>query len=229
MTAFIFQRPRCVSACAWSRDCPKPAASASFRRAASGRSPTSPISRTVRSSTAALAGHRHAAVWDVAGVERLPPLVAGSTFAEIKPELATPTEGQQVIADYRTLGLTLRRHPLALLRRQLAQRRLATACEIAATPNGRIVRTAGLVIGRQKPDTASGVVFVTIEDETGATNIIVWRDLGDRQRRELLGARLLAVYGKVEREGSVVHVLAGRLADLTPLLGQLPTRSRDFH
>jgi len=178
---------------------------------------------------AALAGHRHAAVWDVAGVERLPPLVAGSTFAESKPELATPTEGQQVIADYRTLGLTLRRHPLALLRRQLAQRRLATACEIAATPNGRIVRTAGIVIGRQKPDTASGVVFVTIEDETGATNIIVWRDLGDRQRRELLGARLLAVYGKVEREGSVVHVLAGRLADLTPLLGQLPTRSRDFH
>jgi error-prone DNA polymerase len=73
------------------------------------------------------------------------------------------------------------------------------------------------------------VVFVTLEDETGATNVIVWRDLGDRQRRELLGARLLAVYGRVEREGSVVHILAGRLVDLTPMLGALPTRSRDFH
>jgi error-prone DNA polymerase len=178
---------------------------------------------------AALAGHRHAAVWDVAGVERLPPLVAHGTFDERAPALAEPTEGQQIVADYRSLGLTLRRHPLALLRTQLAKRGLATAADIARTPHGRIVRTAGIVIGRQKPDTASGVVFVTIEDETGATNVIVWRDVGDRQRRELLGARLLAVYGKVEREAEVVHVLAGRLADLTPLLGQLPTRSRDFH
>jgi error-prone DNA polymerase len=90
-------------------------------------------------------------------------------------------------------------------------------------------RTAGIVIGRQRPDTASGVIFVTIEDETGATNVIVWRDLSDRQRRELLGAKLLAVFGKVEREGEVVHVLAGRLADLSPMLGGLVTRSRDFH
>ena len=73
------------------------------------------------------------------------------------------------------------------------------------------------------------MVFVTLEDETGATNVIVWRDLGDRQRRELLGARLLAVFGKVEREGRVVHVLAGRLADLSPMLGNLETHSRDFH
>ena len=73
------------------------------------------------------------------------------------------------------------------------------------------------------------MVFVTLEDETGATNVIVWRDLGDRQRRELLGARLLAVFGKVEREGGVVHVLAGRLADLSPMLGNLETHSRDFH
>jgi len=89
--------------------------------------------------------------------------------------------------------------------------------------------TAGIVIGRQRPDTASGVVFVTLEDETGATNVIVWRDLGDSQRRELLGSRLMAVYGKVEREGEVVHLLAGRLVDLTPMLGRLQTRSRDFH
>jgi len=178
---------------------------------------------------APLAGHRHDAVWNVAGVERLPALLAGSAFAEAQPKLRAPTEGQDIVADYRRLGLTLRRHPLALLRPQLRARRLTTSHDIRAAPHGRIVRTAGIVIGRQRPDTASGVVFVTIEDETGATNVIVWRDLGDRQRRELLGARLLAVYGRVEREGSVVHVLAGRLVDLTPMLGTLPTRSRDFH
>jgi error-prone DNA polymerase len=178
---------------------------------------------------AALAGHRHDAAWDVAGVEGLPPLIAGSTFEEADPALPPPTEGQDIVADYRTLSLTLRRHPLALLRSTLQRRRLATAAEIAQAPQGRIVRTAGIVIGRQRPDTASGVVFVTLEDETGATNVIVWRDVGDRQRRELLGAKLLAVFGKVEREGQVVHVLAGRLADLSPLLGDLQTHSRDFH
>ncbi len=140
-----------------------------------------------------------------------------------------PTEGQDIVADYRALGLTLGRHPLALLRGQLSAQRLVTAAEIARTPHGRIGRTAGIVIGRQRPDTASGVVFVTLEDETGATNVIVWRDLSDRQRRELLGSRLMAVYGRVEREGDVVHLIAGRLVDLTPLLGCLPTRSRDFH
>jgi error-prone DNA polymerase len=178
---------------------------------------------------AALAGHRHDAAWDVAGVERLPPLLSNSSFAEEDALLPAPTEGQDIVADYRALSLTLRRHPLALLREKLARRRLLTAAEIAAAPPGRIVRTAGIVIGRQRPDTASGVVFVTLEDETGATNVIVWRDVGDRQRRELLGAKLLAVYGRIEREGQVVHVLAGRLADLSPLLGNLQTRSRDFH
>ncbi|HET9340101.1 MAG TPA: error-prone DNA polymerase [Casimicrobiaceae bacterium] len=178
---------------------------------------------------ASLAGHRHAAVWDVAGVEKLPEVLAESRFDEAAPALTKPTEGEDVVADYRRLGLTLRRHPVALLRRELAKRRLATAADILHTPHGRLARTAGIVIGRQRPDTTSGVVFVTLEDETGATNVIVWRDLGDRQRRELLGSRLMAVYGKVEREGDVVHLIAGHLVDLTPLLGSLPTRSRDFH
>jgi error-prone DNA polymerase len=178
---------------------------------------------------AALAGHRHAAAWDVAGVERLPPLLAGSTFAEAAADLPAPTEGQDIVADYRALGLTLGRHPLALLRGPLRARRLITSAEVRDAPHGRIVRTAGIVIGRQRPDTASGVMFVTLEDETGTTNVIVWRDLSDRQRRELLGAKLLAVFGRIEREGPVVHLLAGRLADLTPLLGSLPARSRDFH
>jgi error-prone DNA polymerase len=176
-----------------------------------------------------LSGHRHDAVWEVAGVERLPEILAGATFAETTPALPVPTEGQEIVADYRRLGLTLRRHPLALLRRQLREKRIVTAEDISHTPHGRLTRVAGIVIGRQRPDTKSGVVFVTLEDETGATNVIVWRDVGDRQRRELLNARLMAVYGRVEREGEVVHVIAGRLVDMTPMLGSLPTRSRDFH
>jgi len=104
-----------------------------------------------------------------------------------------------------------------------------TTAEIAKAPDRKLVRAAGIVIGRQRPDTASGVIFMTLEDETGSTNVVVWRDLQERQRREVLSARLLAVYGRIEREGDVVHVLAGRLVDLTPLLGELPTRSRDFH
>ena len=178
---------------------------------------------------ASLAGHRHQAVWNVAGIERLPGLLAGAHFDEARPSLPAPSEGMDVVADYDRLGLTLRRHPLALLRQQLQRRRYATAEDIRRSPHGRLARIAGIVIGRQRPDTASGVVFVTIEDETGATNVIVWRDLGDRQRRELLAARLLGVLGRIEREGDVVHVLAGRLVDLTPLLGALTTRSRDFH
>jgi error-prone DNA polymerase len=168
-------------------------------------------------------------VWNVAGVERMPPLLAGSAFDEAQPALPAPTEGQDIVADYRRLGLTLRRHPLALLRHRLHERRLVSADDVRQAPHGRLVRTAGIVIGRQRPDTASGVVFVTLEDETGASNVIVRREIGERQRRELLGARLLGVYGTVEREGDVVHVLAGRLVDLTPMLGALPTRSRDFH
>ena len=178
---------------------------------------------------ASLVGHRHDATWNVAGVERLPALLDGATFDEARPSLLSPTEGQDIVADYRRLGLTLRRHPLALLRSKLRARRLATADDVRASPHGRLVRTAGIVIGRQRPDTASGVIFVTIEDETGASNIIVRREISDRQRRELLGARLLGVYGTIEREGEVVHVLAGRLLDLTPMLGALQTRSRDFH
>ncbi len=178
---------------------------------------------------ASLAGHRHDAVWDVAGVEKLPPILAGATFDDDDPQLPAPTEGQDIVADYHALGLTLGRHPLALIRAQLEKKRLVTAADVARTPHGRIARTAGIVIGRQRPDTASGVIFVTLEDETGCTNVIVWRDLSDRQRRELLGARLMAVYGTVEREGEVVHLLAGRLVDLTPMLGALAPRSRDFH
>ena len=175
-----------------------------------------------------LAGHRRQAYWQVAGVERSLPLAAVPA-EEIQPELFPMTEGQNLAADYASLGLTLGRHPLALLRERLRRQRLVTAAELHGFPHGRLTRAAGLVTTRQRPGTASGVTFLTLEDETGQINVVVWRDLADRQRRELLGARLLAVYGVVERQGEVAHLIAGRLRDLTPLLGSLVTQSRDFH
>ncbi|MGH8703878.1 MAG: OB-fold nucleic acid binding domain-containing protein, partial [Burkholderiales bacterium] len=139
------------------------------------------------------------------------------------------SEGEEIVADYAGLGLTLGRHPLALLRRQLARRKLATAAELRALPHGRRARAAGLVTCRQRPDTASGVVFVTLEDETGCVNVVVWADLGERQRKELLGARLMGVEGVIERDGEVAHLVARRLEDHSRLLGRLAARSRDFH
>ncbi len=177
----------------------------------------------------ALADHRRRAYWDVAGVEAPTPLLREAPVIEAPPRLRPPTEGEDLVADYASLGLTLGRHPLALLRGRLARMRLATAEEIRRLPHGRLARACGIVTGRQRPDTASGVVFVTLEDETGYVNVVVWRDLGERQRRELLGARLMAVHGVVEREGEVVHLVARRLVDESALLGRLVTRSRDFH
>ena len=132
------------------------------------------------------------------------------------------------MADYAATGYTLRRHPLALLRERLAARRFLSAGQLARLEHRALARAAGIVTGRQRPGTASGVIFVTLEDETGMTNVVVYADLAERQRRELLGARLLGVYGQVQREGRVLHLLARRLVDLSPWLGELATASRDF-
>ncbi len=177
---------------------------------------------------AGLAGHRRAALWETLGVDeetrlRMPAVRVAP------PALASPTEGDEIVGDYASLGLTLRRHPIALLRERLRRRGIRSAREVAAARDGQLIRAAGLVTCRQRPATASGVIFVTLEDETGYTNLVVWNDLVERQRKELLGARLLAVSGEVQKEGSVVHVLARRLEDLTPLLGRLATTSHDFH
>jgi len=178
---------------------------------------------------APIAGHRRHARWRVTGIEPLPPVLAGTRIEETAPRLPAPREGEEIAADYARLGLTLRRHPLALLRGQLARRRLVTAEQVRTLPHGRLARAAGIVTCRQRPETASGVVFITMEDETGCVNVVVWRHLIERQRREVLGARLLGVYGRIEREGEVVHLVAGRLVDLSELLGPLDTPSRDFH
>lgn len=177
---------------------------------------------------AALAGHRRKALWDVAAIEPATPLAA-PVIDDIQPELFPLSEGQNVVADYAAIGLTLARHPLALLRMHLERRRLQSASHLQRLPHGRFACVAGLVITRQRPATSSGVTFLTLEDETGHVNVVVWRDLAERQRRELLGARLLAVYGTLERQGEVLHLIAGRMEDLSPLLGKLVTHSRDFH
>ena len=176
-----------------------------------------------------LSGHRRHALWDVAGVERMPALLDAAPIEEAQPLLAAPSEGENIVADYANLGLTLGRHPVALLRERLQRQRMFTAAELKALPHGRLARVTGLVTGRQRPGTASGVTFVTLEDETGMVNVIVWRDLADRQRKELLRSSLMSVYGTLEREGEVVHLIAGRLRDQTALLGKLVARSRDFH
>jgi len=176
-----------------------------------------------------LAGHRRQAAWQVSGVQRQGDLFDSAPPAEAPVHFAAPREGEEIVADFAATGLSLGRHPLALLRDRLAARRFLAASTIREMPNRALVRAAGIVIGRQRPGTARGVIFVTLEDETGQANIVVYADLSERQRRELLGARLLGVYGQLQREGEVVHVLAKRLVDLTPWLGALPTASRDFH
>jgi error-prone DNA polymerase len=156
-------------------------------------------------------------------------VLADAPIRETAVDLPPPGEGENIVADYASVGLTLGRHPLALLRARLRGRRIASAEDIRRTPHGKRVRVAGIVTGRQRPGTASGVVFVTLEDETGFVNVVVWGRTADAQRRPLLASRLMAVHGHVEREGDVVHVIAGRILDYSALLGELETRSRDFH
>ncbi len=178
---------------------------------------------------ASLGGHRHQARWSVAGVEEPTPLFASLARYEPRPLLKKPTEGQDIVADYRSLGLSLGRHPLALLREQLSRRRYLKSDDLPGLASGRRVRIAGLVITKQRPGTASGVTFVTLEDESGHTNLIVWKRIADTQRRVLLNAQLMGVEGELQIEGKVIHVIAHRLMDHSPLLGQLRVRSRDFH
>lgn len=174
-----------------------------------------------------LVGHRHDARWTVAGLEPQRPLF------DVSPEedavsLPVPTPGQDVVADYRSLGLTLGAHPVSLLRERLRRERCLGSADLQQHRHGSRLRAAGLVTMRQRPATANGAVFVTLEDEAGVINVVVWHDLAERQRRELIGSRLLAVDGKWERVDGVEHLIASRLHDMTPLLGALETRSRDF-
>lgn len=175
-----------------------------------------------------LEGHRHKARWAVAGVEAPTPLFASMDRYEATPLLRRPTEGQNIVADYQSLGLTLERHPLHLLRHRLDRYRYCRSEQLTDMVTGASVSVAGLVITKQRPGTASGVTFVTLEDETGHINLIVWKQVAETYRATLLNARLMGIKGELQIEGEVMHVIARQLVDHTEMLGNLAVTSRDF-
>lgn len=176
---------------------------------------------------AALAGNRNAARWAVAGIERAMPLLQGSPD-EQDIVLPAPNVAEEMLSDYRSSGLTLGEHPLALLRTRLQQERALDSRELRGLAHGRGVHTIGLVTQRQKPGTANGTVFVTLEDEHGMVNVVVWSHLALRRRKALLGSRLLGVRGRWECVDGVRHLIAGDLRDYSHLLAGLNAPSRDF-
>ncbi|WP_137895011.1 error-prone DNA polymerase [Ramlibacter sp. 2FC] len=180
-----------------------------------------------------LSGHRRQQVWDAAALRRAPALLREAPVQEAPLALQAAPEGEEILFDYAAMQLTLRRHPLALLRPRLSRMGLLSAGQLQDLPHGRRASACGLVTVRQRPQTAKGTVFVTLEDETGPLNVIVWPRVQERQREVLLHARLLAVRGLWQSDASGVrHLLAERLSDLTPLLGrlaQIGLHSRDFH
>jgi error-prone DNA polymerase len=176
-----------------------------------------------------LSGHRHQAAWAAAGVDtRATALLERTRTAEPAARLSAPGAAATVLADYRSLGLSLTQHPLALLRPQLAAFKVLPADVLKHFPDGRLARASGLVTHRQRPETAKGVVFVTLEDETGSVNVIVWPREVEAQRKALLAAGLLTVYGVWQRQGEVRHLVARKLIDHSALLQGLASKSRDF-
>ncbi|WP_432697524.1 error-prone DNA polymerase [Marinobacterium sp. YM272] len=184
---------------------------------------------------ATVAGHRHQARWELLREEielalgDVPAETDTSTAYEPVVQMPAPDECAEMEADYRHLGLTLGRHPMALLREQGRLPRVVASNRLDGVESGRPVRVAGLVTNRQRPGTATGITFVTLEDEFGQINLVVWQATARAQRKALLGSRILQVDGILEREGSLIHVIAGRLTDISAEWEGLQTRSRDFH
>ncbi|MGE0741039.1 MAG: error-prone DNA polymerase [Hyphomonadaceae bacterium] len=171
---------------------------------------------------------RRDALWAARGLNRVGgqedlPLFARAHDPTREPDFDLPAMalGEHIVEDYRTIGLSLKAHPAALLRDELAARRAVKAETLPRIPNGQRTRVAGLVLVRQRPGTASGVIFMTLEDETGIANIVVWPKLFEQFRREVLGGRLVAIDGPVQSESGVIHVIAERVHDYTPLLATL--------
>lgn len=176
-----------------------------------------------------LAGNRREALWQSAAAVPDKDMLASARIDDDTPELGQPTEAEDLINDYKATGLTLGRHPLAMLRPVLREQRLMPAAKLNTYRDGRLARACGMVTGRQRPGTAKGVMFVTLEDETGNVNVIVWESVLEKYRREALSSSLLAIYGTWQSEGGVRHLIAQMLVDISHLLGELPTASRDFH
>ena len=177
-----------------------------------------------------LSGHRYRARWDSAGAELPLPMLTGAAPREMQVALRAPSLREDVMTDYATQGLSLTLHPLALIRPALARRRVVPARATTHTENhGRRLRCAGLVTVRQHPGTAKGVTFVTLEDETGIVNVVVWQRLAEKQHRVLVESAVMAVDGKLEAVDGVQHLIADCLHDYSALLPELSFASRDFH
>lgn len=176
-----------------------------------------------------LAGHRYQARWESLALQAPTPMVHADNERDVTVDLIGPTEGQNTVEDFSSHGLTLGRHPLAQLRQHARLKGCKTQRDIEGLGHKRFVQVAGIVTCRQRPGTATGVVFLTLEDETGNNNIVVWRDVAERFRQAVLHGRLLKIKGVVEREDRVTHVIAGYIEDISELLGELATTSRDFH
>ena len=179
---------------------------------------------------ASLGIDRRQALWHALqedGQEDLP-LFAGLECDEPAADLPALGAGDQIVADYQSVGLSLKGHPLGLVRGVLDELRVLPAAQLATTDNGRHVRVAGLVLMRQRPSTAKGITFVTLEDETGIANLVVDQQIWQRFHTAARHARVMLVHGRLERRGEVIHVKAAKLEDLTSLLSEVRNRSRDF-
>ncbi|HAC00780.1 MAG TPA: error-prone DNA polymerase [Brevundimonas sp.] len=198
---------------------------------------------------AAFALARREALWKIQALRDEPlPLFAAAAGEDGRPPpeineeavaLKAMTAGREVVEDYQHVGLSLRRHPVAFLREELAGEAIVTCAQAQGTPDGRLARVAGLVLVRQKPGSAKGVMFITIEDETGVANLVVWPAIYEQHRRVILGSSLIAVQGRIQREGEVVHLVAAKLFDLSDRLARIgekddafrlpPGRGDEFH
>ena len=171
---------------------------------------------------------RRHSVWDARRPSQ-PGLLSHAEIPDTLPTLRRASVGLEVLSDYQATGLSLNRHPLALLRAQLEPMRFSTAEQLNQhCPDRRLARACGLVTTRQRPGTATGTVFVTLEDETGSVNVIVREELAQEQSNALLQSRLMGVYGVWQRDGAVCHLIAHRLVTMNHLIGDLVARSRDF-
>jgi error-prone DNA polymerase len=179
-------------------------------------------------SLSSLAGNRREALWQSFAAVPDRDILADARIDDETPVLGAPSEAEDIVADYNSMSLTLGRHPLSLLRPTLLEQRLLPASTLMTFPNGRLARGCGLVTVRQRPGTAKGVMFVTLEDETGNVNVIIWPSMLEKYRREALSAALLAVYGTWQSEGGVRHLVAHRLVDMSHLLRGLTAVSRNF-
>jgi error-prone DNA polymerase len=181
-----------------------------------------------------LSGHRHQVQWQIMALEQPRPLLQEeqrmpASYFDDAVQLPAPGVAEEVLSDYRATGLTLRAHPMSLLRHRYPFNRCKRYADLAGIGNNRFVRIAGLVTCRQRPGSAAGVLFLTLEDETGSSNVVVWKRTQERFRRALMSGQLLLVNGTLETKDNVTHIIAGALYDYTGELDSLRLQSHDFH